>query len=461
MVESAKLYNYLSKLSDKILSEIKEKIKDGTTYKSEYSITVPDFSELKYENGGIKNFPKNKQIKKEFIESSNLILDFIFNFVIEQNEYKEVEKILINQFKIQEHLIRNFVNKLVYLHFRNYDKEGKPFFRKIIKLFIQEINGKGPLWRVKVFVAGIWLEANEFELFKNVKLRKTISSDFENRYEEDFDDVFWPPSQGPYTILEFSYKAKPGKREEFGTDTSIQVETVIGLFNIALLLFKFGSVFFPRIKKEASILLINTGNGTNYYSTHIKERKVYSLNEFELQELRSFCKIIFDPKVREAFSTKSGKMTHIAIAYQRYYNAFVNIENRESQITYLISSLEAMLSGGGGELSRRLRQRAAVTLKYYEFDPLEVDQIINEAYRIRSKYSHGESSTISKVYRRKLKDLSDHLFNYTRILLQIEIQLFAEIEKPKFLKLIDNALMDDNSLNELKKLLIPNIKKFN
>lgn len=461
MVESAKLFNYLSKLSGLILSEIREKFKEGKIYKSERSISVPDFSELEYENGRITEFPKNKQIKKEFIDSFSLISDLTFDFILNLKEYKEAEKILIHQFKIQEHLISNFIHKFVYLHVRNYDKESKSFFRKIIKLFIQEINGKGPLWKVKIFIAGIWLEVIEFAIFKNVNLRKINSSDFEFRDEKELDDYFWPPSQAAYTILEFSYKAKPGKRKEFGTDTSIQAETIIGLFNIVLLLFKFGSVFFPRIKKESSILLINTGNGTSYYSMHIKETSVYSLNQVELLELREFSKIIFDPKVREAFSTKSGKLTHISIAYQRYYNAFVNIESRESQITYLISSLEAMLSEGGGELSRRLRQRAALILKIYKFSPLEVDQIIKEAYQIRSKYSHGESSTIKIEYRKKLVELSKHLFEYARVLLQIEIQLFSIIDKPSFLKLIDKALLDDYSLKELKKIMIPHIKKFN
>jgi len=91
---------------------------------------------------------------------------------------------------------------------------------------------------------------------------------------------------------------------------------------------------------------------------------------------------------------------------------------------------------------------------------LEVDQIINEAYGIRSKYSHGESSTNSKVRRRKLLELSEYLFDYTRILLQIEIQLYPLMNKQKFLKLIDKALIDDYSLKELKNLLTKNCRKF-
>lgn len=460
MVKSAKLFSYLSKLSDLLLSEIREKFKDGTIYKSERSILVPDFSELEFKNGRIENYPKSKEIKKDFIYFHGLVSDLVFSVVLNLNEYKEVEKILKQDFRIKDHLINNFINKFVSLHARNYDKE-RNFFRKIIRQFVQEINGKGPLWKVKIFITGLWLEVDDFEIIKNVRLRKIRSSDFAFSDENELDDYFWPPYKGTYAVLEFNYKAKPGKRENLGTDTSFQVERIIGLLNITLLLFKFGSIFFPRIEKRSSILLLNTGIGTTYYSTHIKERKVYSLNELELQKLREFFRIIFNPKLNEAFSSKSGKLTHILIAYQRYYNSFVNIENRESQITYLISSLEAMLSEGGGELSRRLRQRAATILKIFEFDPLEVDQIINEAYGIRSKYSHGESSTISKEYRRKLIELSDYLFNYARILLQIEIQLYPLLNKQKFLKLIDKALIDEDSLKELRNLLNKNCKTYN
>jgi len=127
MVESAKLFNYLSKLSNLILSEIREKFKNGKNYKSERSITVPDFSELEYEDGRIKNFPKNKQVKKEFIDSFGLISDLTSNFILNLKEYKEVEKILTHQFKIQKHLISNFINKFVYIHVRNFGKEGKSF----------------------------------------------------------------------------------------------------------------------------------------------------------------------------------------------------------------------------------------------------------------------------------------------------------------------------------------------
>jgi hypothetical protein len=434
---------------------IKERLKKDNLNNYTYSIFIPDLTEMKFENGRIDYNPKSQKVEKTSIDIYLWTLDFIYNL----KQYKKVEEILKNHYKIKDHLISNFIHHFAHLHAVNYNK-SKVFFRKIIKQFIKELDGKGPLWNIKIYIASIWLDFEEREILKNVILRRIKSSDFEFLEQRELVDHFWPPDKAAYSLLEFDYKAKPGKKDNYGTDTQIQVDKIIGLFNIIFLLFKFGSIFFPRIEKKNSLLLINSGNVTSYHSTFFREKKIYALNNQDLQDLREFVKIILKPTIREAFTSKGGKLTHIIIAYQRYYNAFINIESRESQITYLISCLEAMLSEGGGELSRRLKKRAALILKVFKYQPIIVNNVIHEAYGIRSKYSHGTASKISLGYKKRLLELSNKIFDYARILLQIEIQLYPIINKKDFLELIDRALLDDAQMIELEEILLVNCKIF-
>lgn len=173
MVKSSELYFYLKEISKLLILELQEKLRNDNFNYCTYSVFIPDLTEMKFENGVIDYNPKSQKIEKLSIDINHWILDFICN----HRQYKKVEEILKNQYKIKDHLIRNFIQNFAYLHATNYDNNNV-FFRKIIKLFIQELDRKGPLWKVKIFIASLWLDFERIELLKGVILRRIESSDF-------------------------------------------------------------------------------------------------------------------------------------------------------------------------------------------------------------------------------------------------------------------------------------------
>lgn len=137
----------------------------------------------------------------------------------------------------------------------------------------------------------------------------------------------------------------------------------------------------------------------------------------------------------------------MSIAIQRYNNAFLSAENRESSITYAISCLEALFlkENERMDLKRTLSLRISLIMKIFEFKPIKIYNRIESAYKIRSKYSHGG---ITKKL--DLNNLARRILDYTRLSLLILIQLDTKIEKIKEIKKIRDILNIDE-WNKIKK----------
>jgi len=93
-------------------------------------------------------------------------------------------------------------------------------------------------------------------------------------------------------------------------------------------------------------------------------------------------------------------------------------------------------------------------MKIFKFNLILIYNLIDVAYKIRSKYSHGG---ITK--RKDLDNLAKKILDFTRMSLLILIQLDAKIEKIEVIKDIRDLInMDDWNLIKKDSSLIKNRK---
>ena len=106
------------------------------------------------------------------------------------------------------------------------------------------------------------------------------------------------------------------------------------------------------------------------------------------------------------------------------------------------------------DLKRTLSQRISIIMKIFKFNLILIYNLIDVAYKIRSKYSHGG---ITK--RKDLDNLAKKILDFTRMSLLILIQLDAKIEKIEVIKDIRDLInMDDWNLIKKDSSLIKNRK---
>ncbi|GAH18986.1 unnamed protein product, partial [marine sediment metagenome] len=161
-------------------------------------------------------------------------------------------------------------------------------------------------------------------------------------------------------------------------------------------------------------------------------------------------------ELKDRLLAQQEEYNYLSIAIQRYNNAFLNAETRESLITYTISCLEALFLKDNErmDLKRTLSQRISIIMKIFKFNPILIYNLIDVAYKIRSKYSHGG---ITK--RKDLDNLAKKILDLTRMSLLILIQLDAKIEKIEVIKDIRDLInIDDWNLIKKDSSLIKNRK---
>ncbi|HEX4953969.1 MAG TPA: hypothetical protein VF017_11315 [Thermoanaerobaculia bacterium] len=133
------------------------------------------------------------------------------------------------------------------------------------------------------------------------------------------------------------------------------------------------------------------------------------------------------------------------VGLKQYFRALRESTDSEEQTALAVASLEGfLLAGARGELKRTLSYRAAVFLEPAELDSQIVFQNIKDAYEVRSKYFHGESSADSRSERMTL--LAKVLSNYARLVAAKLLELALDREnKNRLLEQLDEALLDESS----------------
>lgn len=314
-----------------------------------------------------------------------------------------------------------------------------------ITTFIGDIENSPLEWKFKIWINGIWLENNEYDIYNGLKIRRPMPIDFE--IENPFNISIIDNSGFPKTsnaIIELRYRSQ--EHREYNNE-------IDNLLN-CLRLFKLGSVHSIKTEMNPKSILMSGSSSSSllYFSTTYK----YSIGENEIPRLNDFLVKIKTLLPKSSTSEISEEIDPIIISLQRYNDALLKPESIESRITSAITCFEALYLKGKErmELSHKLSQRASVLLKLFGFAPLEVYRTLIQAYDVRSTYIHG--SQIKPEERKNLPRIAEKTLEYARVSILIFLQLKPLIDKEKFIAKIDNSLLDEEAYSKIKKLVNEN-----
>jgi len=486
-----KLINY----SRAILKEIKKSKRLSSDDTTEYlEVFIPDLRTMKFKDGKIKYILEiRKKEKEEEIGISFLDPKLYEEVCLNHPEFNDLLTHIKDEFKIKKNkensFLQMFFQKLVYEYSKGVsDSELSSF----IQDFIDELKGKPPEYSVKIYIDGIWLDMIEHQIFDNILIRRIRPNDFKSYNRENLEAIFWGRfGDFPYIIVEMMFKSKLKLEDYEGTEAQIEIQYEIHSLVFALLLFKFGSVFCHQFEIQQNGFLGHYGRAIHGSLSHqrtpqIKSRHNYVIFERDIHNLKEIIQIFTKPEIKNILFTQAKDINHINIALQRYQNAYLNIENLESQISYAISSLEALYSTKGKDLTRKLCQRISLLFEILGFSSLPIYRIVKKSYQIRSYYSHGEIVKIRdrKLYTKETRTLARQLLECARISLLIFIQIDPILKKKDkvialtkyrnlkrkaehtiqkkrkdyFINVLDNALVDNKTYIRLRNFIRKNCK---
>ncbi|KKK72651.1 hypothetical protein LCGC14_2901740, partial [marine sediment metagenome] len=328
-------------------------------------------------------------------------------------------------------------------------KPDEKFVEKIQVLF-NDLEMIASRCYVKAWIDGIWLSQEEHLLEDNTKIRRITPEDMEYVQKTDYYGglTLLHKFMDPTTILEINLVPNISKESIIKTDEKyfhfkglMERELMIELdyISLALKLFKLGSVFIHKVERTSDSL-IQRGKTIAGEFQRVANRVKYGIKECDIPKINNILALI--RKKKDRLFNPNKKLNPFIIALQRFDNAFLNAENSESSIMFVISCLEALFlkSSEFSELSRRLYQRVSMLLKQFGFNPLLISKILKKAYIIRSKYSHGSKVDFNKENIKEVNEFKIKVMECARISLLIYLQLVGNTKKENFLTLIDKSL---------------------
>lgn len=419
-----------------------------TKLKSEGKISkskVPHFS-LKLEKFEYKEGIKGYQMSHTYSEKEewNIVEEhrFFEKIVKPLPQYAEVVTFLSKAYRTTpqqanywlstfcHHVIRTSIDKKII----------EEDFVELVTTFIRDLEGSAKEWSPIVWLNGVWLKSDELALQEGIEIRRPKPSDIEREFERRVDYLpFWSafPPELPSAILGMKYRAK----------TQSEVHDEIGRILTTLRLYKVGSVTNIRTKWRSKTILgiLGTTFGTRFLPSY-----KYGIGLEDLDSLQKFMEIIKSLIPIEALRGRAETVDYVTIALRRYSDSLLKPDVVEAKLTSAIMCLESLYlkTAEREELSHRLAQRVSRLLTFLDHNPLEVYNLLKQAYGMRSKYIHG--SQLEKEERQTVGRVTETVINYARQSVVLFLQLRQKIEKEKFLNLIDNSLLSEKASQKLK-----------
>ena len=320
---------------------------------------------------------------------------------------------------------------------------------------------------VKIYYQGIWLALDEFILGDTLKLRRIKPDDFIFETLELLNNEIQNVVNLPQCILEYKFCKKYSRSDLEASLFEVDLQEQLNLLDYMMLLNKLGCVFFKkaiitrnfhslRVKGTLTNSMVPTLNFVNYLDLN------------DISKMKNLFELLQKQEIGKYFSIRRRAVTHMDIAIKRYHNTFNFSENLQSGITSAVMCLEALFTENRPQLGRSLRERLSILFKTFGFSPLSIESIIKEAYKIRSSYSHGSLSNKSAEF---IFKVAHQILEITRLSLLIFIQIdyilsdnsvlskyysnrkiktLERNSKNKFIKLLDNAILDRTYYIKLK-----------
>ena len=434
-------------LSKSIAEKVSEYKDSGKIVRIQRLYIKPKVDQFKYKEGGTSYRKSFNYVEKEewhWKDQSDFLEKVIRQLPSYSKVVSEISKIYAVNESQADFWLSRFVQILVQKIRESLTDE---ILIDDIATFVADLE-KGPIeWKPKIWIDGVWLKEEEYEIYEGLRIRRPKPSDLE--IEKPFDVLpFGVASPGfreiSSAILELTYRSKSPN------ETQKEIERILN----CLRLFRIGSVFSIRYEMRPKSFLAFGGtlsSGQRFSATY-----KYPISKQDIPKLRDFIGKIKSLLPEETLQVKSGKIDPIVVALQRYNDALLKPEVIESRITSAITCFEALFlrAEERTELSHKLSQRASALLRTFEFEPLKVYNTLKQAYDIRSTFIHG--SQITSEERKNAAKIAEKTLEYARASLLIFFQLKHLIDKEKLIGRIDNSILEERAYSKLKKLLNEN-----
>ena len=439
MIEKG-LSSKLWRLSKSIVEKVNEYKESGEAIKTKRLYIKPKVDNFDYKEGNISYGTSFNYIEKEEWHWKDQF-DFIERVIKQLSKYKEIVSELSRKYKVNESQADFWLSRFVQILIpRILEGVTDEILVDHITSFIGDLVKSPVEWKLKIWIDGVWLEKNGYEIYEGLNIRRPIPSDLEA--ESPFDLVPMVPAPGfretSAAILELTYRSREQK------EMYDEVDIILN----CLRLFRLGSVF--SVKTEMHPKSFLTFGGTSTPNLRFSPTYKYCISGQDISKLKDLIERIKTLLPKRSSQVVSGEIDPIVISIQRYNDALLKPESIESRITSAITCFEALYLKAKErmELSHRLSQRASALLRLFDFTPLEVYNTLIQAYDIRSTFIHG--SQIKPEEHRNAAKLAEKTLEYARVSLLVFLQLKQLIDKEKFISKIDNSLLDEGAHSKLK-----------
>jgi len=434
----------MSKLVKSVKETIDNEKAKGTIQSEFMPVTQWKVTDFKYDDNGINAPRSGINIIKPTWRSSSIQ---IFQIIKIKDEYTHLSNILEQTPKVAEReiLLNSFITRIILSYLDKAELSDTEISTQIDN-FISELKDERVKSEATALLVGLILHPDEIEIAHGIKLRKPKKEDFEIE-SPIYDFHRYNPIPDPTAFLNISIQ----------TNSTISIQDEVTKMIAILRLFKCGSVKFTEFKMHSYIISGTLGSGDIS-----PPQEKYIIKNDDVDYLKKFYKNVSPILPLIFYRLDTGREDHLSIAYNRYSDALLQSGIIERRITNAIMGLEALYfkpSGEQQELIYRLSIRVAKVLGNFSFDPLKIRSTLKDAYVVRSIFSHGGhlDYTKKKKFNEKYDgDINNLLIKILDILrISIIISMTIRSEKDEFIDVIDHALIDPSSNQQLIGILNP------
>ena len=434
-------------LSKSIAEKVNEYKKNEKIVRIKRLYVKPKVEKFEYKKGSTSYTKSFNYIEKEEWHWKDQF-DFVEKVIKQLPGYSKIVSEISKKYEVNETQADFWLSRFVQILIQKI-REGitDEILVDDITTFIADLE-KSPIeWKLKIWIDGVWLKDEEYEIYEGLKIRRPKPSDLE--IEIPFDMLPFPTIAPGFreispAILELTHRSgSPNEAQK-------EIEKILS----CLRLFRVGSVF--SIKYEMHPKSFLAFGGTHGSGQRFTPTYKYPISKQDIPKLRDFIGKIKSLLPEEKMRVELEKIDPIVIALQRYNDALLKPESIESRITSAITCFEALYLKAEErmELSHRLSQRASALLRVFEFRPLEVYNVLSQAYDIRSTFIHG--SQIKSEERKNAAKVAEKILEYARVSLLIFFQLKHLVDKERLIGRIDSSILEERAYSKLKGLLSEN-----
>lgn len=334
--------------------------------------------------------------------------------------------------------------------------DDKQVSQELINLFIRELNDEPTRVKVIVRLQGVTVEEPPIKLPNHCTLRRITPADVEEEIpiHSPFFNLSTPFHNFVTAILEME------KDSLGGLDIHNEIEkaiVILRLFDVG------GATLFSYTLSGKTITRFIGGTTTSHLSLIVPREKLKIYSK-DAEKLRHFWKEFNTLNYNSLIGiNQSGDLENIQFAYQRYCDALFSTGLYEQQIANAIIGLESLYLNDSEELSRFLRLRISKFLGFAGLNPQRIQDVLRDAYGVRSHFVHGNKIDYKTRRRiqRKYKNENEFLkeiLDYLR--LSIIILLSMHRQKDELIDLIDDSFIDRKKEDELGIQLKGIVKRF-